>query len=120
LEEVMGLVEYPHLFSWVQKAATSDPNRTPPIVHGTLINEDQVETLMIQATSLPGIEPGMRLLVLLHMLAGTAMPRMTNMKPNQAPTLEQLELTGLPSVLCAAGGRHYSCTSTPYDLTIAH
>jgi hypothetical protein len=75
---------------------------------------------MIQATSLPGIELGMRLLVLPHMLAGTAMPRMTNMKPYQTPTLEQLELTGLLSGLRAAGDRHHSCTSATYDLTTAH
>lgn len=91
------------------------------IVHETLMNEDQVRMLMLQATSqITGTERGMRLLMLPHMLAGTAMPRMTNMKPYQTPALVQLKITGLPLVLRAAGDRHYSCTSATYDLTTAH
>lgn len=115
--EVYGFTEFPHFFRWVHRAVISDRTRTPLIVKETLIDEDRVKILMLQVTSsIPGINPGMRLLILPHMLPGTIMPRMINMEPYQTPTPEQLLLTGLPSVLLC-GTPHYAPSDTPDDVT---
>lgn len=115
--EVMGLVEYPHFSRWVHRAVISDRRRTPLVVKETFMDEDRVKALMLQVTSrMPGIEPGMRMSVLPHMLTGTMMPKMINMEPYQTPTPEQLLLTGLPSVLLC-GTPHYAFLETPDDVT---
>ncbi|KAM0251095.1 hypothetical protein ACHAQJ_008339 [Trichoderma viride] len=74
--------------------------RIPLVVKENLIDEDRVKYLLtLVTTRADGVDPSARLLVLPHMLKDSSMPRMINMEPYQRPTLQQLVLTGLPSVL---------------------